>query len=217
MRVMISTKLILLGLFTIALAACSTAYYATWETLGKEKRDLLRDNVVDARDDQAKAQQEFKDALTRLKELTQFSGGDLEKAYDAIKDDYEACSDRADTLRGRIKKVDSIANDMFEEWQTEIGQISNARMKEDSAQKLKLTQQKYSKLHLAMQQAEKKMDPVLTRLHDNVLYLKHNLNAQAVGALGTEVADIEKEVEKLIKEMEISIAKADDFIATLPQ
>ena len=37
-----------------------------------------------------------------------------------------------------------------------------------------------------MKRAEQSMQPVLRTLRDNVLYLKHNLNAQAIGALRGE-------------------------------
>jgi hypothetical protein len=59
------------------------------------------------------------------------------------------------------------------------------------------------------------MNPVLTRLKDYVLYLKHNLNAQAIGVLKKEVGDIEVEVQGLIQDITQSIAEADNFLKTL--
>ena len=59
------------------------------------------------------------------------------------------------------------------------------------------------------------MDPVLTVFHDRVLFLKHNLNARAIAALGSETADLESDVAALIAEMERSIAEADAFIAEM--
>lgn len=206
-----------LALVVLALAGCSTAYYKTMEAFGKEKRDLLRSNVEAASDEQSQAQEEFKDALTQLKELTQFEGGELEDTYNALKDQFEDCEDRANTVRGRIDKIDGIAADLFVEWEKEIAQISSESMRQDSAKKRKATQQRYAGLHTALEASEKRMDAVLVRFRDNVLYLKHNLNAQAVGALDNEVVSIEKDVGALIKDMEASIAKADDFIATLPE
>ena len=55
---------------------CSTIYYKTYEAFGVYKRDLLKKRVAEARDDQQEAQAQFKDALTRLKEITKFDGGD---------------------------------------------------------------------------------------------------------------------------------------------
>jgi hypothetical protein len=59
------------------------------------------------------------------------------------------------------------------------------------------------------------MDPVLSRFKNRVLFVKHNLNAQAIASLkGTEI-ELGGEIEKLIKEMEASIAEADQFIAEI--
>jgi hypothetical protein len=55
---------------------------------------------------------------------------------------------------------------------------------------------------------------VLTRLNDYVLYLKHNLNAQAVGALGAEMTAIQSDVDVLVRDIERSIKEADAFLDT---
>jgi len=183
-----------------------------WEGLGKEKRHLLRDEVEQAREDQAEASQEFKDALTRVKELTGFRGGELENVYLQLKDDYEDCTRRAEVIDERIGNVEQIAADLFAEWETEIGQMTNATFRNSSRQSLARTRERYNQLHRAMVQARGRMDPVLTRLNDYVLYLKHNLNAQAVGALGSEMGRIEADVDVLIRDIERSIQAADTFL-----
>ncbi len=197
------------------LTACSSTYYAAWEKMGKHKRDLLRDNVESAREEQADAQEQFKSALQRLKELQNFDGGELEETYEALNDDYEESVERADDVRDRVETVDSIANDLFDEWEEEITLITNARFKSDSKKKLRTTRKKYTSLNRSMSKAVQSMDKVLLRFQDNVLYLKHNLNAQAIGGLDAEVVSIGKDVTRLISDMESSIAQADSFIATL--
>ncbi len=213
--VMSSSKWLLILCGVAVLSACSTTYYAAWEKMGKHKRDLLRDNVEVAREEQADAQEQFKSALERLKELQNFDGGQLEKTYEALNDDYEESVDRAKDVKDRIKKVDTIARDLFEEWEEEIALISNARFKTDSKKKLRATRKKYTTLNRSMVKAGKSMDKVLSRFQDHVLYLKHNLNARAIGGLGAEVVSIGKDVTKLISDMQSSIAQADSFIATL--
>jgi uncharacterized protein HemX len=54
-RINSSSMSVLTGLAIAAALGCSTAYYSTWEMFGKEKRDLLRSNVEDVRDDQQEA------------------------------------------------------------------------------------------------------------------------------------------------------------------
>ena len=197
----------------LPLTACQSTYYAVWEKMGKEKRHLLRDQVEKARDDQSQASEEFKDALTRLKEMSGFDGGDLEKMYNRLADDYETCKDRAEQVDERIENVQQIAEDLFAEWRQEIDQIKNASFKSQSTQKLKATQTRYSRLEKAMLTARKRMAPILTNLNDYVLYLKHNLNAQAIGSLKGEVAGIETDVNYLIRDIQKSIKAADIFLA----
>ena len=59
------------------------------------------------------------------------------------------------------------------------------------------------------------MDPVLAKFKDQVLFLKHNLNAQAISSLKGELVSVEGNVELLIKELNASIKEADAFIATI--
>jgi hypothetical protein len=206
------TALLLLTVLT----ACRSTYYAAWEKLGKQKRDLLKDNVQKVRDDQQAATEQFKDALTQLRELYHFEGGDLEKVYDKLKAEYDRSTARADAVRSRIRKVEQISSDLFAEWDKEAQTITNPRLRADSELKLRETQRKYEDLHSAMKRAEASMGPVLTELHDQVTYLKHNLNAQAIGALKGEAVDVEKEIQKLIQDMNSSIQEAEAFIRAMP-
>jgi hypothetical protein len=191
---------------------CQTTYYAAWEKLGKEKRHLLRDNVEKARAEQQDAAEQFKDALTRMKEMYGFKGGELEEVYNKIRADYEESEEHATAVRKRISSMERIAGDLFKEWETEIQQISDPGLREKSRRSLQNSRQSYTRLEKAMKRAEARMDPVLRRHKDQVLYLKHNLNAQAIGALKQEVGSIEADVQKLIAEMERSINEADLFL-----
>jgi len=66
---------LLLGLFS---PGCQSLYNTTMEKVfGYEKRHLLTKSVETLRKDQQKAQEEFKDAITQIKELYGFEGGKL--------------------------------------------------------------------------------------------------------------------------------------------
>ncbi len=206
-----------LALAVLLLPGCRSAYYAAYETFGVHKRDLLKKSVVAARDEQQEAQQEFKDAMTRLKEITKFEGGELEKRYSGLKGDYDDCSSRAGAVRNRVKDVESVSSDLFAEWEKEIKQISTPSLREGSRKQLADTRRKYEELHTALKKAEQSMEPVLTQFNDYVLYLKHNLNAQAIASLKGESASIQNEISKLIEQMNKSIATADEFIKGMPK
>ena len=111
--------------------------------------------------------------------------------------------------------MEQIAEDLFREWEEEIDQMSNENFRSKSLKSMKESKRRYARLHKAMSYAEARMEPVLRHLRDYVLFLKHNLNARAVGALKKEVGGIESEVAALIRDMDKSIREADDFLKTL--
>ena len=199
-------------LIVILFFGCSNVYYSAMEKIGKEKRHLLIDNVEDVKESQTKAQEEFTDALTKIKELYAFDGGDLERFYDRFKNSFDDCDERAREIEKRINDVKDVAKDLFAEWEAEIKLINDVKLKNSSRQSLQDAKTKYAKLERVMSASTKKMYPVLAKLKDYVLYLKHNLNAKAVGSLSGEVVSIEKDVEGLIRDMTASIKEAQSFI-----
>ena len=207
-----SVRLVALCVLLLAVTGCKSAYYNTWEKLGWAKRDILVDRVEDARDDQEAAKKQFKTTLERFQEVANFQGGDLEAKYKKLNGEYEDSVGAAEDVSKRIKAVETVAGDMFKEWQEEIKQYTNAELRRSSEEKLRDTRQRYNQLIGVMKQAEGKMQPVLAAFKDQVLYLKHNLNAQAVSSLQATAAGIESDVATLIADMERSIAEANTFI-----
>lgn len=196
-------------------AGCKTAYYAAMEKFGVEKRDLLKKRVVAARDEQKAAGEQFKDAMTRLKEMTGFDGGELEKAYNALKTDFEDCNSKAESVRKRIRDMESVAVDLFAEWENEIAQINTPALQATSKEQLRATKARYQELQAALKKAEATMGPVLVQFKDYTLALKHSLNAQAIASLKSEATSIQSDITKLIAQMNQSIAKADEFVKGL--
>ena len=197
------------------LFGCESAYYKTMETMGYHKRDIMVDRVSEARDAQEEAKEQFESALEKFSSVLGFKGGSLQDKYDQLKDEYEKSDARATAVRSRIAAVEDVAGDLFAEWQEELNQYTSSSLKQSSARKLRETQKKYAQLIGAMKRAEGKMDPVLSAFRDQVLYLKHNLNAQAIASLQSELTSIETDVAKLIKEMETSIKEANAFISSM--
>ena len=213
-RPLIHTAL-LAALLLLGVGGCQTAYYSVMETFGKEKRDLLKNALTNAGEAQQAATEQFKDALTQLKELTAFDGGKLEARYTSFKAEYEACEKDASAVSGRIRKVERIAGDLFAEWEKELNEITNANLRADSRRKLTQTRGRYEQLHASLTKAESSMPPVLTQMKDYVLYLKHNLNAVAIGSLKTEAESISSEINRLIGDMNRSIQQTESFVKEL--
>jgi chromosome segregation ATPase len=201
----------------LALGACRSAYYSTLEKFGVHKRDILVDRVEDAREDQDAAKETFQTALQRFSEVVNQPDTDLKKKYDALSSELGDCEDRAATLSKRIDSIEKVSKDLFAEWDKELDQYSNQELKRSSEKELANTRQRYEQLIGAMRNAESKMEPVLASFRDHVLYLKHNLNAQAIAGLQGELSSLQGETASLIKDMEKAIAEADAFIKDMRQ
>ncbi|MGR5166956.1 DUF2959 domain-containing protein [Vibrio astriarenae] len=211
-------RYLIAAVFTLmTLTGCSSTYYAAMEQVGYHKRDIMVDRVEDAKDSQQEAQQEFISALEALSALTNFDGGELETVYNDINSRYEASEAAAQDVKDRIEAIEDVSDALFEEWQQELELYSNDKLRRSSEQKLRDTKASYQTMLAAMWKAEQKMTPVLDTLRDNTLYLKHNLNASAVGSLQGEFMSLESDIELAIEQMNAAIAESDKFLQTLSQ
>lgn len=201
----------------LLLAGCSSTYYGAMEKVGIHKRDIMVDRVADARDSQAEAQEQFKSALDQFNSVVTLKETDLKKAYDRLNKEYEACSDAASDVSARIEKVEAVSDALFREWQDELDLYENKDLARASKKQLNATRSRYNDMISHMYRAEKSMDPVLKIFRDNVLFLKHNLNAQAIGSLQDEFANLEMEIDTLIARMSTAIESSNAFIADMQE
>ena len=208
-----ATMLTLLAM--LMLTGCQTMYYGAMEKIGVEKRDIMVDRVDNAREAQQEAREQFSSALDKFIAVTNYSGAELEKQYNILKDEYEESQSRAEEVRDRIQSVEDVATALFAEWAEEIKLYSSADLRRASEKQLNTTKKSYSKLMLAMKAAEKKIDPVLAAFNDRVLFLKHNLNANAIASLKNQRQSVEVDIQALIRDMNRSIAEADSFIQSM--
>ena len=194
---------------------CQSVYYDTMEKMGYHKRDLMVSDVEKARDAQQEAKEQFKSALDRFTTVLNIKGGELQEKYDTLNAEYERSEAKAKAVRDRIASVEDVSEALFTEWEAELKEYSSASLRKSSQGKLTHTRTQYAQLIKAMKRAESKMPPVLAKFKDQVLFLKHNLNAQAIASLHNELASVEADIATLIKEMEASIAEADEFINSM--
>eukprot|EP00752_Nemacystus_decipiens_P015121 g13473.t1 len=207
------TLFLALGLALLTgIPACKSAYYSTMETFGYEKRDILVDRVEDARDEQEQAKNQFTTALDQFKAVVDFEGDDLEAMYKELDAGYKKSKRAAEDVGDKIDSVESVAQALFEEWEEELNAYNSEQLRTVSAQRLSETRSRYEQLIGAMERAEAGIPPVLTAMQDQVLFLKHNLNAQAIASIQGTAEGIQKDIQSLISEMEKSISEANAFI-----
>ncbi len=206
---------ILLFCAYVLLSGCAKTYYDSMEKVGIHKRDILVSRVKKARDSQSDAQEEFKSALEQFDSVVKLEDTNLKRAYDKLNGEYEDIEEAADTVSARIDKVEAVAEALFDEWQTELAQYQSRELRRSSQDQLRKTKRHYKKMLASMHRAEKSMEPVLRIFRDNVLFLKHNLNAQAIGSLQKEFSGLKAEISVLIGKMNEAINSSNEFIKNM--
>ena len=192
--------------------ACDTVYYKTMKRFGMEKRDIMVDRVRDAQKAQTEAKEEFQTALERFKTVIEVKDSNLERKYQALSKELERSEDKARAVHDRIKAVRDVSDDLFKEWEKELGKYSDRALRAESERDLRETRRRADTLIASMTRAERRIAPVLAPLRDRVLFLKHNLNARAIGALGKELSTMRADVDSLIDDLGAAIKEADVFI-----
>jgi len=205
----------LLALLTLTLAGCSGAYYGAMEKIGIAKRDILVDRVGEARKSQQEAKDQFQSALDHFIAVTKVNPGTLKGRYDDLNREYTRSQERAEDVRNRIAAVADVADALFSEWKKELREYSDQNLRRESEREYDQTHRRYEELMDAMRTAASRMDPILAKFHDQVLFMKHNLNAQAIAGLSETSQGLQEDITRLINDMERSIHEADQFIKTM--
>lgn len=214
-RVLIGKALGILILLSMAVG-CQTAYYKAWEMLGQEKRDLLKSKVESVADKQEDTEEHLKDVLSRLREKYDFKAGKLESLYDQMNGDYQSAVDKQEELKSRIKSLRQIASDLFVEWKSEANQIKNSNYRQDSLRKLSQTKKGFARLSDKLKVSEDRLQRVMVVFKDQVLYLKHNLNAKSLSVFDREFKKIAVEIEQLIATISQSLNATNEYQKGLP-
>ncbi|MDY0066946.1 MAG: DUF2959 family protein [Steroidobacteraceae bacterium] len=166
------TRLTLILIAAFVLCGCRSAVYDALETFGVEKRDVLVNRVGAARNAQEAAKEQFASALEQFRSVVDVDATDLERLYDRLNRERQRSESRAGAVRDRIDTVEQVAEDLFDEWENELEEYSNAQLRRDSQRLLNDTRQRYATLIKAMRSAERSMDPVLEIFQDQVLTLR---------------------------------------------
>lgn len=205
----------LLLALSIALCGCQTVYYEAMEKMGTHKRDILVDRVEEGKEAQEEARAQFSSALDEFLAVSQVDMGDLKSAYDRIQDSFDRSEKRAKAVWDRIDSIKSVSKALFREWEKELEAYTNQDLRQSSEDQMNQTRIQYLKLIGTMETAAEKMNPVLDAFRDQTLYLKHNLNAQAIAALSRTSIGLRDDVNLLIQQMSVSIEEANAFIAEM--
>ncbi len=207
--------IVLMVLIALLATGCQSVYYGAMEKMGTHKRDILVDRVEEGKEAQENAKAQFASAFEEFVAVSNVELGDLKTAYERLQDSFDRSEKRAKAVYDRIDSIKSVSKALFKEWEAELTQYTNQELRRASQDQMNQTKILYTKLIDAMEGAAQKMDPVLSAFRDQTLFLKHNLNAQAIAALNKTTLGMRSEVDSLIQQMSRSIEEANSFISKM--
>jgi Protein of unknown function (DUF2959) len=190
-------------------------YYSARESIGEHKRDIVVYQVEQACSSLQETRNEFEDALGKFRSLVNVNESTLDHKYNMLNRQYQFCRSKSDSVSDRIRAIEDVSHALFTEWESELNEYSDRNLRNNSKQQLKAAKQNYMRLIKTMRLAEARIQPVLSAFKDQVLYLKHNLNARAISALQHEFIEIGIDISQLIHAMELTILEASQFVSVL--
>jgi hypothetical protein len=197
------------------LVGCQGPYMRFTEQHGFQQRDVFVNGIEVARNSQEEARGRFLAALATFSQVVKFRDGELQSNYQQFDDEFAETRSSAEDVRAGIESVQNVAQRVFADWQSELDNHAHDDLRRLSQRKLEQARHDYSELVGAMRNVEVKMVPILVAFQDQLLFLKHNLNPQAIAALDNELEVIRAQTAALIEAMDVSIAEADSFVNAL--
>ena len=211
-----TTTLRTLGLFALtALTSCQAMYFTTMEKFGVEKRDILLERVEDAHDALKVAEVRFDASLTTFREIVKGEESTLTANFERFSDAYDKAESAAADFHERVADVQVVANLMFEEWKRESGEILDNELRRASRENYTKATTRYERTLRGFRRVEARMDPMLTKFRDHVLYLKLNLHPAALGTLRDNEGDIIAAMEELEDLMEKALSDGGELIDSM--
>ncbi len=195
------------ALLLLLLGSCQSIYYSTMSRFGVDKRDILVDRTEKAGESMAELEARIGEMARAYRDTLLVESGDLRELHAHFSRSYDRAEDAAEDFHERIADIQSIAETMFEQWKRETDEIMDTELRRQSLDNFGTAQTSYTRLVRTMRNAETALDPLLTRFHDHVVFLKLNLHRTALvslsenqDALFAEAAGLGKLLGSAIKE-----------------
>lgn len=176
----------------------------------KNKHDLLLERLEETVALQEETKQYLLDAYDVLSSVSD-DVSEVDAQMDALTATYQQSEDVAENLKKQMKAVDRLAKGLFIEWRRELRQYDNKNLRAKSAENLTKTKKQYQVLHAAMKKSYQSVAPLLSLLHDNQLYLKHNRTVAAMQGFQEEVDAAGSQMDNMIEDIELSIEQSESF------
>jgi len=140
---------------------------------------------------------------------------DRKKLYKKLQSEMAATQEKRAEVGRRADHMRLEAGIVFKSWADSTVGIESPDLRKRSEERLEKTKDRCAEIQSAGQSAVDVYAPVMKALQDQVTYLGHDLNAEAVASLKPDAEKVNAQAQELTKRLDEAIAVANQNINAL--
>jgi chromosome segregation ATPase len=140
---------------------------------------------------------------------------DRKKLYKNLQNEMNNTEKRRAKIDEEAAQMKTEADTLFTQWAESAAAIEKLDLRKRSEERLEATKASYAEIQSVGQKAADLYPPFMKALQDQIAYLGHDLNAEAVASLAPEAAKLNEEAEALTRSLDDTISTANEKIGAL--
>ena len=137
------------------------------------------------------------------------------KIYNNIQKEMENTEKRRGKIVEEAAKMNAEADALFKDWTNSTAAIESPDLRKRSEERLNATKASYAEIGTAAQKAGDMYGPFMKALQDQITFLGHDLNPDAVASLKPDAAKLNERADQLIRSIDDTIATSNKNIGAL--
>jgi len=140
---------------------------------------------------------------------------DRKKLYADLKKQMGNTEKRRSQIAEQATSMKSEAEALFRQWAESAAAIENAELRARSEERLEATKTSYAEIDTVGRKAADLYHAFMKDLQDQITFLGHDLNPEAVASLGPEAEELNEKADTLMRRIDDTIRTANERIGAL--
>ena len=163
----------------------------------------------------AEAKLQLERTVTGYNAILAEQAKDRRGAYKDLIKDKDNTQTKVEAVRQRVAGMEQEANTLFAAWAKNVEGITEEGLRKKSQARLDDTKKRFGDILSAGKQAREAYDPFMKQLADQITYMGHDLNPEAVASLKPDAAKLNDQATKVFARVDETMKVAREYINSL--
>lgn len=196
----------------LALSLVAGACATTSQSASIQQVDDLVTRVEEIHGDARAAKESVYEAILALRPVVTPAAGQPMTLFEGFLTAVDASDASAQSLAASIGPMEQSARRVFAKWERDLIQFESESLRARSRDRMESTRASYKEVLQAAQAAHEAHVGFNAALHDITLFLAHDYNAAAIGALQTDATALRERAKELGRVLERCMVAADSYV-----